>query len=66
MNIKLGPKNELQTLGFRTYYNQCVLVTFLPGRLFKTGRLLFLANFPPRTPIQDRTCIRNARVCTPY
>ena len=23
MIIKLGPKNELQTLGFRTYYNQC-------------------------------------------
>ena len=25
MIIKLGPKNELQTLGFRTYYNQCVV-----------------------------------------
>ena len=25
MIIKLGPKNELQTLGFRTNYNQCAV-----------------------------------------
>ena len=23
MIVKLGPKNELQNLGFRTYYNHC-------------------------------------------
>ena len=33
MIIKLGHKNELQTLGFRTYYNQCALVLKGNGNL---------------------------------
>ena len=33
-----------------------------PGYLFKTGDLLIWSKFPPRTFIQDRTCIKNSRV----
>ena len=41
MIIKLGPKNELQTLGFRTYYNQ--ITTFF--------QVLELVKFIPRAEI---------------
>ena len=35
---------------------------FLPGCLFKAGRLFILQNIPPRMLIQDRTAIRVTRV----
>ena len=42
MIIKLGPKNELQTLGFRTYYNQCALLWMTPQNLIEINyRLQF-------------------------
>ena len=37
-------------------------VKIRPGRLYGTGRLLNLGNFPPRTIIRARTTIRNSRV----
>ncbi len=35
---------------------------FFPGHLFRAGRLSIWGKFPPRTFIQDRTCIRDIRV----
>ena len=39
-----------------------IVEILLPGSLFKGGCLLDFWKIPPRTLIQDRTCIRNTRV----
>ena len=36
MIVELGPKNELQNLGFRTYYNHCAREATIQKKKFQT------------------------------